>query len=81
MGVGQEPGSDTIEDTDSVNIPISVSNGMKSDKEGESKSKKENTGIELAGEPWPVASNSNVIYYNLISKALLICYLMRFICC
>eukprot|EP00090_Calanus_glacialis_P022022 TRINITY_DN33973_c0_g1_i1.p1 TRINITY_DN33973_c0_g1~~TRINITY_DN33973_c0_g1_i1.p1 ORF type:complete len:330 (-),score=19.64 TRINITY_DN33973_c0_g1_i1:402-1391(-) len=81
MGVGQEPGSDTIEDMDSVNNPISVSNGIKSDKKGESKSKDENTGIELAGEPWPVASNSNVIYYNLISKALLICYLLRFICC
>ena len=81
MGVGQEPGSDTIEDMDSVNNPISVSNGIKSDKKGESKSKDENTGIELAGEPWPVASNSNVIYYNLISKALLIFYLLRFLCC
>ena len=39
MGVGQEPGSDTIEDMDSVNNLISVSNGIKSDKKGESKLK------------------------------------------
>ena len=45
MGVGQEPGSDTSEDTDSVNNPISVSNGIKSDNKGELKSKNEITGI------------------------------------
>ena len=72
MGVGQEPGSDTIEDTDSVNNAISVSDGLKSDKEGVVKSRSKNTGIELAGEPWPVASNSNVIYSNYVLIALLI---------
>ena len=81
MGVGQEPGSDTIEDTDTVNNAISVSDGLKSDKKGEAKSQNENTGIELAGEPWPVASNSNVMFYNIISMALFVYYLLRPICC
>ena len=81
MGVGQEPGSDTIEDTDSVNNPISVSDGLKSDKKGESKSRNENTGIELAGEPWPVASSSNVIFSNLNLNILLICYILRSLRC
>ena len=75
MGVGQEPGSDTIEDTDSVNNAISVSDGLKSDKEGVVKSRSKNTRIELAGEPWPVASNSNVIYSNYVFIAFLSFYL------
>eukprot|EP00092_Neocalanus_flemingeri_P020648 GFUD01022373.1.p1 GENE.GFUD01022373.1~~GFUD01022373.1.p1 ORF type:complete len:147 (-),score=13.09 GFUD01022373.1:284-724(-) len=60
MGVGQEPGGDAVEDTDSVNNDISVSDGLKSDKKGEAKSQNENTGIE----PWPAVSNSNVIFHN-----------------
>ena len=75
MGVGQEPSSDTIENTDSVNNPISVSDGLKSDK----KSKVKNDNIELAGEPWPVASNSNVIFSNLNCIILLICYLLKYL--
>ena len=79
MGVGQEPSSDTIENTDSVNNPISVSDGLKSDKK--SKNKNDKTGIELAGEPWPVASNSNVIFSYLNWNILLISYLLKSLSC
>ena len=77
MGVGQEPGSDTSQDTDSVNNPISVSDGINGDKKGEGKVKTENSDVELAGDPWPVSSNSNVIINKLTFTILLTGLLLR----
>ena len=50
-------GNHTIEDTDSVNNAISVSDGSISDKEEKTKQK---PGYELAMEPWPVASKCDI---------------------
>lgn len=63
MGIGQDPGSDIIENMEPVDNAVSVSDTMEMDKKGKDKTK--NT-IELAGKPWPVSSNSHVITPNII---------------
>ena len=84
MGVGQEP-SDAMQDPDSVNNPISVSDALNSDAlngkvVGSGGAKENNELAELPGEPWPVASlSSNVILFSNICKPatlviLVICY-------